>query len=165
MFNFTKTILKESQGFPEVRVFFDRYDELSLKSKTAEDRFCGIQIQYKLEDDTNIQNITSAKFLFHAYTKRDLTKYLSCKIAQVLSAAGKWYGVAYNSTAESNIVDFPEELKFHAHEEADTLMVLHFIDVAKSNPFCFCTFNRGYVIILYFTLLHKRSTLDVRTMH
>ena len=25
---FSKTIVKESQGFPEVRVLFDRYDEL-----------------------------------------------------------------------------------------------------------------------------------------
>ena len=35
---FSKIILEKSQGFPEVRVLFDRYDELSLKSKTREDR-------------------------------------------------------------------------------------------------------------------------------
>ena len=39
---FSKIILKGSQGFPEVRVLFDRYDELSLKSKTREDRTSGI---------------------------------------------------------------------------------------------------------------------------
>ena len=42
----------------------------------------------------------------------------------------------YNSTAESNIIDFPEELKFHSHEEADTLILLHSIEVDKRNPFC-----------------------------
>ena len=31
----------------------------------------------------------SEKFLSHVNIKRDFTKYLSCKIAQVLSAAGK----------------------------------------------------------------------------
>ena len=35
---FWKIILEESQGFTEVRVSFDRYDELTLKSKTREDR-------------------------------------------------------------------------------------------------------------------------------
>ena len=133
---FSKIILKESQGFTEVRVLFDRYDELSLKYKTREDLTSGIQIQYKIEYDTNIENLTSEKFLSHGNTKRDLTKYLSWKISQVLSAAGKRYVAAYNSTAESNIVDFPGELKFHSHEEVDTLIALHSIDVAKRNLFC-----------------------------
>ena len=53
-----------------------------------------------------------------------------------MSPAGKQYVNAYNSTAESNIVDFPDELKFHSHEEADNLIVLHCIDIIKSNPFC-----------------------------
>ena len=78
----SKIILKESQEIPEVRVLFDRYDGLSLKSKTTEDRTSGIQIQYTIEDDTIIKNITSEKFLSHLNTKRDLTKYLSCKIAK-----------------------------------------------------------------------------------
>ena len=50
---FSKIILKESQGFPKVHVLFDRYDELSLKSKTREDRSSEIQIQYRIEDDTS----------------------------------------------------------------------------------------------------------------
>ena len=29
---FSKIILKESQGFPEVRVLFDRYDELKIQN-------------------------------------------------------------------------------------------------------------------------------------
>ena len=151
---FSKIILKEHQGFPDVRVLFDRYDKLYLKSKTSEDRSSGIQIQSRIEDDTNIESITSEKFLSHVNTKRDLTKYLSCKIAQVLSAAGKQYVVTYNSTAESNIIDFPEELKFHSHEEADTLIVLHSIEVAKRNPFCqlyvACSDTDVLLLLLYF---------------
>ena len=96
-----------------------------------------------------------------------------------MSAAGKRYIVAYSITAKSNIVDFLDELKFHSHEEADSLIVLQSIDAAKSNLFCqlyvscsdtdvlllFCTFTHRYVIILYFTLLHERLMLDVHTMH
>ena len=35
----------------------------------------------------------------------------------------------------SNISDFPDDLRTHSHEEADTLIILHAIDVAKENPF------------------------------
>ena len=55
----SKVILKESYGSPGVHVWFDKYDDLSLKSKTREGRNSGIQIQYKIEDDTNIENLTS----------------------------------------------------------------------------------------------------------
>ena len=49
-----------------------------------------------MEDDANVENITSEKFLSHINTKRDFTKCLSCKIAQVFSAAEKRYIVAYS---------------------------------------------------------------------
>ena len=168
------------------RCVFKNYSEIkswifwsALKSKTREDRTSGIQIQYKIEDDTNIENITSEKLLSHVNTKRNFAKYLSGKIAQMFSAAEKQYIVACSIAAESDIVNFPEELKFHSHEEADTLIVLQSIDVAKSNPFvnymghfqteicssCFCTFTCRYVIIIYFTLLFKRLMLDGHTMH
>ena len=54
----------------------------------------------------------------------------------MFSAAEKQQIFAYSIIAESNIVDFPDELKFHSHEEADTLIVLQSIDVAKNNRFC-----------------------------
>ena len=66
-----------------MRVLFDRCDKLPLKSETREDRTSGIQIQYKIEDDTNIENIMSEKILCDVNTKRNFTKYLSCKIAIV----------------------------------------------------------------------------------
>ena len=53
----------------------------------------------------------------------------------MFSAAEKRQIFAYSIIAESNIVDFPDELKFHSHEEADTLIVLQSIDVAKCNSF------------------------------
>ena len=59
-----------------------------------------------MTDNTNIENTTSEKFLSHVNTKIYLTKYLGCKITQVLLAAGKGRVVAYNNTDKSNIVDF-----------------------------------------------------------
>ena len=78
---FSKIILKENKGFSEVRVLFDRYDELSLKSKNREDRTSGVQIQYKVEDDTNIENIIPEIFLSLFNTKRDLQ---NIKVAKLL---------------------------------------------------------------------------------
>ena len=111
---FQKLFWKKVKDFPKCVYYLT--DMMNLKSKTREDRTSGIQIQCKIEDDTNIENITSEKFLSLVNTKRDFTKRLSCKIAQVFSAAEKRYIVAYSITAESNIVDFPDELKFHSHE-------------------------------------------------
>ena len=72
----------------------------------------------------------------------------------LLSAAGKRYIVAYSITAKSNIVDFPDELKFHSHEEADSLIVLQSIDAAKSNLFCqlyvSCSDTDVLLFLLYF---------------
>ena len=76
--------------------FFWRKDiTIPLKSKTREDCISRVQIQYKIEEYINIENITSEKFLSHVNTKEDLTKYFNCKIAQALSVAEKRYVVAY----------------------------------------------------------------------
>ena len=72
----------------------------------------------------------------------------------LLSAAGKRYIVAYSITAKSNIVDFLDELKFHSHEEADSLIVLQSTDAAKSNLFCqlyvSCSDTDVLLFLLYF---------------
>ena len=67
-----------------------------------------------------------------------------------MPAAGKRYVLAYNSTAESNIVDFPDELEFHSHEEADTLIVLH------SN--CFCQ-KKSILSIMCIMFRHRYTPL------
>ena len=40
-----------------------------------------------------------------------------------------------NDLMYHNISDFPANLRTHSHEEADTLIILHEIDVARENPF------------------------------
>ena len=74
----------------------------------------------------------------------------------MFSASEKRYIVANSITAESKIVDFPDELKFHSHEEPDTLIVPQSSDVAKSNPFCqlyvACSDTDVLLLLLYFYL-------------
>ena len=67
-------------NFKEARVIFDRYDELSLKSKKKENRAGGAQTQYKVEDDIFISNLKTKEFLSSAKTKEELTISLSEKL-------------------------------------------------------------------------------------
>ena len=48
---FVNRVQLKSFSFKEARVLFDRYDELSLKSKTRQNRAGVTQTQYKVEDD------------------------------------------------------------------------------------------------------------------
>ena len=54
---FVNRVQLKSFTFKETRVIFDRYHELSLKSKTRENRAGGIHTKYKVEDDTFISNL------------------------------------------------------------------------------------------------------------
>ena len=165
---FIDIILKESKLFSEVRVIFDRYDEKSLKSKTRATRTSGIQIQYKIDDNTNIEHTSTSKFLSHIFTKRDLTRYLSDKLATALSNARKRYVLVHNNIAMSNISDFPDDLRTHSHEEADTLIILHAIDVAKKNPFTqlhiSCSDTDVFLLLLnYYQLICNSTVFRTKT--
>ena len=48
---FVNRVQLKSFSFKEAKVLFDRYDELSLKSKTRQNRAGVTQTQYKVEDD------------------------------------------------------------------------------------------------------------------
>ena len=54
-------------------------------------------------------------------------------------------------------------MKFHSHEETDTLIVLQSIDVAKSNPFCqlyvACSDTDVLLLLLYFYLQICNNTI------
>ena len=43
--------------------------------------------------------------------------------------------ITFSKRTITNIPEFSDDLKNHHHEEADTLLVLHAIDVARRNPF------------------------------
>ena len=63
----------------------------------------------------------------------------------------------------SNISDFPDDLRTHSHEEADTLIILHAIDVAKKNPFTqlhlSCSDTDVFLLLLNYYQLICNSTI------
>ena len=121
--------------FKETRVIFDGYDELLVKSKTRENRAGGTKAQCKVKDDTFISNLKAKEFLSCAKSKEELTIYLTGKLIREFLRQNKQFVVVYNNKCETNIINFDNNLCVHCHEEADTLIVLHGIDVAKGDPF------------------------------
>ena len=88
-----------------------------------------------MQDDTFISNLKTKDFLSSTKTKEELTIYLSEKLIHEFLHQNKQFVVVYDNKCETNISNFDHNLCVHCHEEADTLTVLHEIDVAKRDPF------------------------------
>ena len=114
---------------------FDRYIEGSLKERTRHKRIGGKTIQYKVTDNTRIDNIPLKKFLSHNETKQELTVYLARLLVNYFAENNTNYVVVYDTVCETNIDGFEEALKEHSHEEADTLMVLYALEIGERDPF------------------------------
>jgi len=77
------------------------------------------------------------QLLGHIETKQALTEYLAHYTRHAIGC-GVRFIVTYAKTTEGNTNNLTEEIKNHDREEADTLLILHAIDVAKENPFKEC---------------------------
>ena len=119
-------------------------------------------IRYKVSDVTNIKHISLKQFLSHIDTKQDLTVYLSKYIAVALEKAEKCFVITYDLVSITNIQNIDENLKSHDHEEADTLLVLHAIDVAKRDPFCKCVIfspdTDVFLLLVYYSEVLPQMT-------
>ena len=88
-----------------------------------------IIFRYKVTDNTNISGATSKKFLSHVKTKNKLTIYLVEKAITNFENVNGGYAVSYTTKCILNLEDFAEEMMTQDHEEADTLLLLHTVDV------------------------------------
>ena len=136
---FTRQIIKLARHSTEVRLVFDRYINESLKARTRSKRTSGHEVKYRISDVTNISNISLKQLLSHIDTKQDLTIYLSNHTVEALEEINKRYVVTVDTISRTNIEQFPEDMRQHDHEEADTLLVLHCWDIARHDPFTECT--------------------------
>ena len=122
---FTMQLLKESEPYKEVRLIFDRYLENSLKNRTRQKRISGVNFRYIIGDNTNMEAMTTKRFLSHIQTKHALTVYLAQFAKEAFRAIDKKYVIVYDTKCESNLPNFDGMLLSHNQEEADTLIVLH----------------------------------------
>ena len=80
------------------------------------------------------------QLLAHIEIKQALTEYLAEYTMDSLKNLFQ-IAVTFLEQTITNIPKFPPNLRNHDHEEADTLLVLHAIDVAKTNPFNGCVLD------------------------
>ena len=121
-----------------MHLVFDRYLHESLKSNTRHHRTSGKEVRCKITDQTNLINTTTKTSLSHIDTKQELTVYLAKKAIAKFSEIGMSYIVTYDTMSVTNIDDVAFGIDVHDHEEANTLLILHGIEVSHSLPFCEC---------------------------
>ena len=61
--------------------------------------------------------------------------YLGKFLVEAFSKQERRFAVSYNRYTVSNIPNIETNLNGHNHEEADTQLILHAIDVAEHDPF------------------------------
>ena len=93
------------------------------------------RFRYKVEDDTVISGTNEKKFLSHIETKADLTEYLSLAAIKYFEKRSIGYVVVFDTKSISNLEGYSTTLATHDHEEADTLILLHALDVSSRDPF------------------------------
>ena len=69
------------------------------------------------------------------------------------------YVLSYKNKSVSNIVIYSNQLQEHDHKEADTLLILLAVDIAKLNPFSKCV---AYSLdtVVFFLLINHYSKLS-----
>ena len=132
---FLKIILGQAADASEIRIVFDRYLENSLQGSTREKRTKDVPIQFEVQSDTSLAKLNLKKFLSHIKTKHKLTIFLGRYLATALQNTGKKFAVSYDTVTVSNITGIEPKLNGNTHEEADTLLTLHALDVTRQNPF------------------------------
>ena len=100
-----------------------------------------------------------------ATTKEEVTIYLGEKLIREFLHQDKQFVVVYDNKCETNISNFDNNLRVHSREEADTLIVLHGIDVAKRDLFqelyidC-CDTDVFLLLFYYFEKLCTRTVFN-----
>ena len=106
--HFIKIVKRESTGFNEIRVVFDRYDETSLKNYTRSKWNKREAVHYKVYDSTQIGYLTLKQFLSSVKTKNELTIYLRKKLKDQLNVD---FVIVFGNTCITNLDDLDSNLK------------------------------------------------------
>ena len=160
---FYNQLRKITSSFNEVRLVFDRYLKQSLKSRTRKKRTSGQEmVIYQVSGTANISNESLKALLAHIETKQQLTIFLSKYCKREFQGSNIDFAVTYDQITETNMDGFTEELKNHDHEEADTLLILHAIDVARKDIFTECYVYSPDTDV-FLLLLHHYESLPLST--
>ena len=94
-----------------------------------------IRLDNNVSDTMDMKNISMKSLFSHTETRSELTFFLKDKVLQNYSSSTKKVITVCGTKTESNLSINPTP-PVHNHEEADTLIPLHCLDVASSSPGC-----------------------------
>ena len=98
--SFSSKMMNKFQQYDEVHIVFDTYKTESIKNMTRNKRLHGGNIaEYKINDNTDLRNVSMKKLLSHIRTKDALTDYLAHQILQHAKTTSKNYVVAWRDEA------------------------------------------------------------------
>ena len=167
---FVQKVEKDPQRFDKVPVIFDRDTKESLKYGTRTRKTGGKTVRYKISDDTVIEHLTTKQFLSDTKTKQGLTKYLIMNLYDVFQRVA--FAASYEFTCISNISDINARLKNHCHEQAETCILMHSLDIIKCNPFTdlvvYCCDTDVLLLLLYYfdelcgSTIFRTTNRDIR---
>ena len=115
-------------------------------------------VRYKVHDESQIGHLETKKFLAHSETKNELVNYLAEKLTcKAFTRHRNWLCYSLREyTCLTNLGDLQEDIKLcYNHEEADTGIVLHAIEVCKRNPFSDVTISCSDADVLFILLNYQ----------
>ncbi len=132
---FVTRIARMTNGYSEGRVIFDRYTTASLKEKTRVKRAGNTEpVKFLIHDSQNIRNVSIKLLLSHSETKAQLTEYLGKRLLEYFAQKTIGLVVVYGTSVHTNKPNLVHpNMMTHGHEEADTQIPLHVIDVTEQS--------------------------------
>ena len=88
-------------------------------------------VYYKVRKTTRIRHLETKQFLASMATEKELTTYLSKRLALYVN---KVFMISFERTCLTNIPNLDGGLNEYAQEKADTGIVLHPVDICKQDP-------------------------------
>ena len=129
---FVKRISYLMRGYAEGRVLFDLYLEVSLKNKIRAKRAQNTSaIEFVIHDEMNIAKVSLKELLSSSKTKSQLTE-LAKVLLESFNDSEQILVLSFSDQVRSNLQNLlPEDMATHNHEEADTMIPLHVLDVLR----------------------------------
>jgi hypothetical protein len=130
---FVKRIRHLTKGYGQGRVIFDQYLEVSLKNKTRAKRAQKTSsLEFVVHDEMNIAKVSLKEFLANSKTKSQLTELLAQALLETFKESKLERVVSYHDKVRPNAPDLlPDGMTTHGHEEADTMIPLHVVDIVR----------------------------------
>ena len=104
-----------------------------IEDENEKEENIGSNVKYKITSNSVLGKKSLKQLLAHIETKQALTEYLA-EYTMDSRKDSSQIAVTFLNQTITNIPEFSVDLRNHDHKEADTLLVLHTIDVAKTNP-------------------------------